>query len=128
MSSHKIYRSEIKNGKYQEPEELPPEINADGDNWQPFIAPDESYLIFGRYFLEEQAAKLFISFKNPDGDWSKAKSLDEINNFNEWSNAMWPYVSPDGKYFFFVSSKDNKSIKYQIYWVDLKVIEKLKDG
>ena len=124
FGSHKIYRSQLKEGKYLEPEELPSEINADGDNWQPFIAPDESYLIFGRYFLKEHTSKLFISFKDKDGNWSESRSLDEINNFNKWSNAMWPYVSPDGKYFFFVSSEDNKNIKYKIYWAEIGIIKK----
>ena len=46
------------------------------------------------------------------------------------SNAMWPYVSPDGKYFFFVSDRhrteDKKCMYWQIYWVDAKIIEDLK--
>jgi hypothetical protein len=127
FGSHKIYKSALIDDRYMKPELLPLEINAEGDNWQPFVAPDESYLIFGRYFPEEHTSRLFISFKTANSSWSEAKSLDSINKINKWENAGWPYVSPDGKFFFFVSSKDNKKIKYQIYWVDIKYIWNLKD-
>jgi len=32
----------------------------------------------------------------------------------------------DGKYFFFVSSRDNDSYFYKVYWVSAKIIEELK--
>lgn len=127
FGSHKIYKSIFKDGKYLEPEELPSEINIEGDNWQPFIAPDESYLVFGRYFPKELTQKLFISFRFADGSWTEAKSLDAINNTNKWSNAMWPYISPDREYFFFVSSEKKKPIKYQIYWVDKKLLDTFRE-
>lgn len=127
--SHKIYKSQLKDGKYQEPEELGPEINGGSDNWQSFIAPNESYLIFGRYVgkPKEGVCTLYISFKKPDGTWTKAQSMGKsINN----GNAAWPYVSPDRKYFFFVSDRnravDKDCMFWQIYWVDAKIIEDLE--
>jgi hypothetical protein len=43
---------------------------------------------------------------------------------------MWPYVSPDRKYFFFVSERnravDKDCMFWQIYWVSAKIIEELK--
>lgn len=123
--SFDIYKSELVKGKYTKPEKLGPQINSDVPDWQPFISPDEHYLIFSRYFGEPKKGilRLFISFKDSKGNWTEAKDMGESINSE---NAGWPYVSPDGKYFFFVSSKDNDSWFYKVYWVDAKIIEELK--
>ena len=123
--SHDIYKSQLINGKYATPEKLGPAINSSGDDWQPFIAPDESYLIFSRYEgnPKQGTLNLFISFKDPEGSWTEAVNLGK--SINE-KNAGWPYVSPDGKYFFFVSSRDNNSYFYKVYWVDIKIIDVLR--
>ena len=125
-----IYKSELINGKYSERIALSKEINAsDCANWQPFIASDESYLIFGRYVGEPKKgiSNLFISYKNQDGTWTEAMNMGKT--INE-TNAMWPYVSPDGKYLFFVSNKNNindeESMVWQVYWMDAGVIDDLR--
>ncbi len=41
-----IYKSELVDGEYQTPVALPETINSKAQDWTPFIAPDESYLIF----------------------------------------------------------------------------------
>jgi len=123
--SYDIYKSQMVEGKYAEPEKLGPQINSDVPDWQPFIAPDESYLIFSRYQGEPKSGilRLFISFKDSEGNWTEARDMgDEINQ----ENAGWPYVSPDGKYFFFVSSRDNDCYFYKVYWVPAQIIEELK--
>lgn len=123
--SYDIYKSQLVQGKYSEPERLGPQINSDVPDWQPFIAPDESYLIFSRFQGKPKSGilRLFISFKDSKGNWTEAKDMgDSINS----ENAGWPYVSPDGKYFFFVSSRDNESYFYKVYWVSAKIIEELK--
>jgi len=123
--SHDIYRSQLINGKYSNPEKLCHEINSDGDDWQPYVAPDESYLIFSRYkgAPKKGIINLYISFKQTDGYWSEALNMGKAINEKD---AAWPYVSPDGKYIFFVSSKDNDSWFYKVYWVDARIIEILK--
>ncbi len=123
--SHDIYRSQLINGQYSNPEKLSIEINSDGDDWQPFVAPDESYLIFSRYKGEPQNGiiNLFISFQKTNGNWTEALNMGEAINEKD---AGWPYVSPDGKYIFFVSSKDNDSWFYKVYWMDAKIIDELK--
>jgi len=122
--SYDIYKSKLIEGKYTIPEKLGPEINCNLADWQPFIAPDESYLIFSRYKGKPKQGiiNLYISFKKPDGNWTEALNMGE--SINE-KDAAWPYVSPDGKYLFFVSSKDNDSWFYKVYWVDAEIIEKL---
>jgi len=38
-----------------------------------------------------------------------------------------PMLSPDGKYLFFSSKRTNKPYKADIYWVDIKIIEKYRN-
>lgn len=86
----------------------------------PFIAPDESFIIFDSYEKETgKKAKLFICFKESDGNWGNAiKLTDKINKGN---SAIAAYISPDGKYLFFSSDGD-------IYWVDASFIDEFKNG
>jgi dipeptidyl aminopeptidase/acylaminoacyl peptidase len=111
-----IYKSEFKDGVYQEPEFLPDEINY-LRGAHPFISPDESYLIFDAQPEGMGKSQLYISFKDKNGKWMKAVKFDKSINKTFTENI--PNVSPDGKYFFFHRNND-------IYWVSSKIIEDLK--
>lgn len=111
-----IYKSEIKNGEYQEPEYLPNEINY-LRGAHPFIAPDESYLIFDAQPAGIGKSELFISFKDKNGSWTKAVKFDKSINLTYTENI--PNVTPDGKYFFFHRNND-------IYWVSANIIDELR--
>ncbi len=114
-----IYRSRYVNGKYQKPELLPEHINTKYLDIYPFIASDESYLLFcsTRFDMEERNRRIFISFRSKDDSWSEPINLNKKMNFDVQS--AFPYVSPDGKYMFFTGGGD-------IYWVDAKIIEQLR--
>jgi hypothetical protein len=111
-----IYKSELKNGEYQEPEFLPNEINY-LRGAHPFIAPDESYLIFDAQPEGMGKSELFISFKDKNGKWMKSIKFDKSINKTFTENI--PNVTPDGNYFFFHRNND-------IYWVSAKIIEDLR--
>ena len=111
------------NGKYEEPKTV--NIEDIGDwNAHPFIAPDESYIIW-----DDQREKggygdadLYISFRKKDGSWGKSINLgDKINS--KYAEA-YGSITPDGKYFFFHRSYGNN--KADIYWVDAQIIYDLK--
>ncbi|MBN1363231.1 MAG: PD40 domain-containing protein [Syntrophaceae bacterium] len=102
----------------QKPELLPPTINAPGDNlnWTPFIAPDESCLIFC------SNGDLYICFRKPDGSWTDRVNLGEPINSKE--RERFPVVSPDGKYLFFTRwTPDHDE---DVFWVSAGIIGKLK--
>ncbi len=114
--------SELKDGKRQEPRLLSKEINTGKYTAHPFIAPDESYLIWDS---ERDGgfgdSDLYISFRQQNGSWGAAINFgDKINtSFGESGG----YVTPDGKYLFFNSGDiENKDI----FWVDAKIIETLR--
>lgn len=111
-----IYRSRFLNGEYQEPEFLPDEINY-LRGAHPFIASDESYLIFDAQPEGMGKSQLYISFRDKNGNWMKAVKFDETINKTNTENI--PNVSPDGKFFFFHRNND-------IYWVSARVIEDLR--
>ena len=101
-----------KDGKYETPEVLGPEINSpSGFDAHPNVAPDGSFLLFDRQL--PGGNRLFISFKSPDGGWSSARSLGD-----EFNGSLSTF-SPDGKYLFFMKNRD-------IYWASAKIIEELR--
>ncbi len=123
--SLKIYRSEKKNGQYQTPVKLSEEtVNLFPYNAHPFIAYDESYLIFdGKPDLDMKTrAHLYICFRKEDGSWTKAKNMGK--KINTTSEEMCAYVTPDGKYLFFTRHAGNEG---NLYWVDAKIIEELRE-
>lgn len=94
-----LYRSRLINGEYQPAENLGNVINTDATEADPFIAPDESYLIFS----SDRAGgagegDLYISY-NQNGKWTAPESLGPIFNTAEYEYT--PLVSPDGKTFYF---------------------------
>jgi hypothetical protein len=115
LGSFDIYRSEFVNGQYGKPENLGDAINTEYLEHDPFIAPDESYLLFtcvdrpGGFGTGD----LYISIRRKDGSWTKSKNLGK--GFNTSGYDFCPIVSPDGKYFFFTRHGD-------IYWVRLEAI------
>jgi hypothetical protein len=120
-----IYRTELTNGEYAIPELLPPSINDPaGLNWTPFIAPDESYLIFSssRGRPAQDHGDLYVCFRRLDGSWMAAVSLGESVNTN-WTE-RFPVVSPDGMYLFF--TRDTPDHDDDVFWVSASIIEKLK--
>ena len=147
-NNYGIYRSRFINGEYAHPEFLPGQINTEHLEWTPFIAPDESYLLFsavrpGGY----GSGDIYVSFRNDDETWTDAINLGPM--INESYNERYPYVSPDGKYLFYVTDKVNErllsgeDLSYpeivemhqspgngwsDVYWMDAKIIYDLKSG
>jgi len=105
-----IYFSRLENGKYAAPVNLGSVINGKGTDHCPYIAPDESFLIFSR--MDAGGAGFFISFKDKAGRWMQPVKLAED------LEGVCPIISPDGKYFFF--SGDG------IFWMPANFIEALR--
>jgi CubicO group peptidase (beta-lactamase class C family) len=110
-------------GKREKPRSLNKEINSGKWTAHPFIAPDESYLIWDSERENGYGdSDLYISFRQDDGGWGAAINLgDQINSkFDDAYGSM----SPDGKYFFFHRSYGGDT--GDIYWVDAQIIESLR--
>ncbi len=117
-----IYRSRLVDGKYADVENIGPPVNTENSEIDPFIAADESYLIYCSKTLDGYGGHdLYITFRKQDGSWREPVNMGpEINS----SAYDWiPYVTSDGRYFFFTS---DRSGDYDIYWVDARIIEELR--
>lgn len=113
-----IYSSKNIDGKFQKSVKLGDEINTPNYEADVFVDPEETYLIFCAQRPEGLGrGDLYISFKNEDGSWTKSMNMGE--KINSKNHELCPFVSKDGKYFFYTSNQD-------IYWVSSKIIEDLK--
>ena len=102
-----MYKSCYKNGEYLFPERLSDAINDEGC-FRPYISPDESYIIFDRDHSDsnlgnEGEEDLYISFRDKNGEWTKAKNMG--TGINTKYRDKRAFVSFDGKYLFFASSR-----------------------
>lgn len=116
--NYDIYASAAGPGGFQQPLPLEATINTKEYEADVFVARDGSYLIFcGTHPDGYGAGDLYISFKKQDGTWTKAKNMGET--INTPGHELCPFVTADGKYFFYTSNRD-------IYWVDAKIINSLR--
>jgi len=71
-------------------------LNGDKEIYDPFIAPDEHYIIF------VSDNELYISYRKGD-DWTQGTKLSA--NVNNGKGNFDPYVSPDGKTLYYAQDK-----------------------
>ncbi|UCE20668.1 MAG: PD40 domain-containing protein, partial [Candidatus Aminicenantes bacterium] len=117
-----IYRAKLMNGNYEEPENLCDSINTESMEVLPYIAPDESYLLFSSFRPGGYGDfDIYVSYKKEDGTWTKAKNLGEKINTPAREDGV--VVSPDGKFLFFMSRRNGIG---EFFWVDAKIIKELK--
>ena len=111
---------------YESPIKLENSINSERigvSDSSPFIAPDETYLIFSKVDVQVSGyAELYISFKKSDGSWTIAQPIEQINELN--SHEMYPTVSNDGQYLFFLSNRNSNILRP--YWVRASVLDDLR--
>jgi hypothetical protein len=142
-----VFRSKWVNGAFQEPELLPEQVNCGSGRFNAFISPDESYMIVPAGGMTDafDGVDYYIVFRDQEDHWSEPVNMGALvnqDNARGWS----PYVSPDGKYFFFMATR-TKEIEapdwnYQslkelnnsprngnadIYWMDACFIKGLRD-
>ena len=144
-----VFRSRIVDGAYTEPEPLPAEVNSVDQQFNAFIAPDESYLIFCAAGREDTVggADYYISFRDPEDNWTGPIPMgDRFNLVDGAARSM--SLSPDGSVLFFSSNRKIEEDGAEpadrsyaamkagltvpgngamdIYWVDASVIEELR--
>lgn len=125
MGRTDVYRSKNLDGVYGIAENLGPAVNSEKSDIDPFVAPDESYLIvcqdkdggYGKW-------DLYAAFQKKDKSWTEPVNLGR--SVNSKGSELRPYVTPDGKYLFFTGYRRGNRQPDGIYWVDAGVIEELK--
>jgi Tol biopolymer transport system component len=118
-----IYCSRLVDGEYQEPQLLDNNINLRGTlNWTPFIASDESFLLFSSHRLSNDG-DLFVSFRSSEGRWSAPEPFGAAVN-TVMQQERFPFVSPDGRCLFFTRPTAEHS--QDVFWMNASVIERLR--
>jgi len=115
-----IYYSINQKGHYATIERMGKEKKNSG-TWtgNPYIAPDESYMIYNSVRTSGFGqADLYIRF-NKNGSWTESYNLGPKVNTKEGDAIAT--VSPDGKYLFFSRSGVNNG---DIYWIDFIQLKK----
>ncbi|MNI17921.1 WD40-like Beta Propeller Repeat protein [compost metagenome] len=90
-----LYVSKWTNGVYSEPERLPDTINTAGLDESPYIAPDESYLMFVR------GHRFFISYR-VNNEWTEPKAI--VLQGDTGNIKYSPYVTKDQSTLYYTST------------------------
>ena len=142
-----IYACRWVDGRYAPAEKLGPEINTDAREFDAFVAPDESFIIFtSERPADDRFGDLYISFRTPEGGWTPARNMGK--GINGVGPEYGTTLSPDGRFLFFTrmtpprvvrhpekpltyedylhmqASPDNGSTN--IWWVSAKILGVLK--
>jgi hypothetical protein len=116
-----LYMCLFKDGRYTEPVNLEA-LNTEFQEWDPFIAPDGSYLIFcstkpGGLGGDD----LYVTFKGKDGHWTPPVNMGE--EVNSAGSENRPYVTRDGRYFFFTSTRNGSR---DTFWVKSEYLDRFR--
>lgn len=123
LGKRDIYRAQyLEDGKFDTPVNLGPEVNSKKNERSTFVSPDESFLITGNTYTNENG--FAVSFKEND-KWQTPVYFDIGEPIAKDWIYYCPYMSPDGKHFFFskrYSDPPNSgwkgAKKGEVYWVD----------
>lgn len=144
---NQIFRSHWENGSFQQPELLPEQVNCGSNRFNAFISPDESFMIVPATGMSDafDGVDYYIVFRDMNDRWSEPINMGtRVNQDN--ARAWSPYLSPDGKYFFFMATRtheiEQEDWNYEtlkelnnapgngnasIYWMDAGFIRILKE-
>jgi hypothetical protein len=106
-----IYVSKFLNQKYEKPVPLDSAINTTQYEFNAFVAPDESYIIYTAYGRagDKGGGDLYLSQKI-DGIWQQSVQLEDINSpYLDYS----PFVSYDKTKLYFSSERIDLQYKQQ---------------
>lgn len=120
-----IYVSQWAAGRYSEPHSLDTTINSDGYEFNAFVAPDESYLLYTGYNRKDGlgSGDLYASFRGADGRWLPAVSLGEEVNSKQMDYC--PFVDARSGVLYFTS---RRSIVPATRFTSLKAFEETVSG
>lgn len=126
-------------GLFETPVRLPAPLNSRFLDYDPFVAPDGSYLIFASDRPGGSGeGDLYISFSQ-GAEWTNPVNLGEV--INSSADERHPSVSLDGRYFFFTSTRTTEPMlppgmppagsmpgngDRNIYWMKADFIEQLR--
>jgi hypothetical protein len=105
-------------GVYTTPVAMGSAINTRHTETCPYIAPDESYIIFNRFdHTVMENSGIYISFRDKSDGWLPA--VMAVGGSPD-KGGVSPKVSPEGKYLFFANGSDG------VWWMPAGMIDELR--
>ncbi len=143
-----VYIVETGESQYAEPEVLPAEVNPGDVQFNAFADPDDRYLIVGIADHKGNIGQYdyYVCFHSEDDSWKGPINMGSLINTPE-NSVVSPYVTRDGKYFFFASTRrgsarvaepkrtyadiqrmatEPQNGNSDIYWIDASLIDALR--
>ncbi len=104
-SNYDLFRARFVDGEFEPAEPLPGAVNTGAYEADPFVAPDESWLIVCSTRRSGQGrGDLYLSVRGEDGNWSAVQSLG--SKVNTEGHELCPFVTPDGRWFLYTSQEE----------------------
>jgi Tol biopolymer transport system component len=116
-----IYYVRRADGQYGVPENLGAAINSPSSEYDAWVAPDESFLVFVSDRPGGIGQRDFYTSTRSKGTWTPARNLGSRINSAGSREACCPAVSPDRQHFYFVSDRGGKRGLYRIGFAALGV-------
>jgi hypothetical protein len=114
-----IYKSNFSGEVYSKPEKVDIPFNIQSSDTDPFIDPDEKYIITssaGQY--GKGGYDVYVLYSKGDGSWSSPVNFGD--RFNTAGDEDSFDISPDGRFMFIYKQDD-------VYWIETRgVFEKLR--
>lgn len=94
------------NGKYESPISLSDSINSVGYEFNAYVAPDESFMLYTCYNKEGGlgSGDIYISFKNKQNEWLRSQNLGKLVNSNLMDYC--PFVDTNKGLLYFTSKRN----------------------
>ena len=125
-----IFFSTWKMGLYSEPVSLSDSINTDGYEFNAYISPDESFIIFSGYGRKDGfgSGDLYISFQDNNQNWSKAINLGK--DINSKYMDYCPFFDTRTNTLYFTSKRSSFKSQYDFQNIEdaLHEINKAENG
>ncbi len=122
-----ICTAHLVNGEFTNFHNLGVPINTSSKDECPYIAPDESFMVFNdwKYNPHFKGNNLYITYKKQDGSWTNPKDLGAGINTDLLD--IYPYITPDGKYLIY-TRRDGASpaASSKLYWVKTDFVDSLR--
>ena len=126
-----IYICKWENNAYSQPVPLSDSINTQGSEFNAYISPDDSFIIFSSWNRKDGigGGDLYISFKDADNHWSNAQNLgSEINSkYVDYC----PFVNVNTGTLYFTSRRSElrqEQLGFTSYQELMKAINKYQNG
>jgi WD40-like Beta Propeller Repeat len=102
-----IFLCEWDNGKFNPPQSLDTTINSAGYEFNAYVSPDESFIIFTGYNRPggQGSGDLYISKKLPNGNWEQAINMGPEINSKQMDYC--PYVNLKNQELYFTSKRNS---------------------